>query len=76
MREPFHSVGDSFSLGGPNQCSVTAVVLHGWANVPGIQAMWGPRASVGGFLMDNKACAWRSHWCGIEVKGSIKLGIA
>jgi hypothetical protein len=61
--------------GGPNPGSVAAVVVHGRANVPGIDGMWVPGCAVGGFFVDKEVAAGRGDGGGIVRVGPKDLGV-
>ena len=76
MGKPRNCVGDTFFAGGGDEDTVLAVMVHGWAEVPGLCVVWGPGASsVEGALMNKDLHAGRCKWCGIVVEGAVKLGV-
>ena len=50
--EPGDGVGETFFLGGPDPGAVASVRVEGRSNVPAINAVSGPGAPIGRFLMD------------------------
>ena len=54
---------------------MASVMVHGWANVPSIKAMWCPCRALIGFFVDNDFGAERCQGCSVEIKESVKMGL-
>ena len=74
-REPGHGVGDALGSGisGPN--SVAAVVVHGGAQIPPMDGMWGPGSADCRFLMDEDLDARRRHRGTVKIEDTMYMGI-
>lgn len=71
-REEFDSVGDAGAMGAGNVDLETAVVMHGWPNVPCVDAVRGPSVALVGFGVGNAANAWWCQGCSVVVKSTPK----
>ena len=69
--EKLDGVRYAFGMCRGDPYSVALVVVHGGTNVPSIDAMRGPSATLSGFFMDNNASAWWGEWCAVEIKGTL-----
>ena len=70
--EEFCGVGHSDGSGCRYLVSPTAIMLHGWANVPCINGMGRPSGFVLWIYVDQDFGAWGAQWCVVVVKGSLK----
>ena len=57
MREKFYSFGDTFGAGPRNVDKVTSVVVRGGSEIPTINTVGGPGATVTRCFMDNNTDA-------------------
>ena len=55
MREKLYSFGDTFGAGPRNVYAVTSVVVKGGSDIPTINTVGGPGATVSGCFVDNDA---------------------
>ena len=74
MGKKIDGAGDSFGAGFGDVAPVASVMLRGMADIPALNAVWCPRSAHLRSLMDEYLCAWRGHWCFIEVEGTIHMG--
>ena len=75
MREKLDGADDAFGTGGWYIYAVTAVVLRSAADVPTIDAMDCPRASIRWCLVYEHFCTRRCKGLLIEVVNSMQLSI-
>lgn len=55
--------------------AVAAVGVLGRADIPAVEAMWGPGAAVFGLNVGDHTTTRRANRCSIEVKVAIDLGV-
>ena len=71
----FDCADDSFCTGGRDIYSVTSVVLRSAADVPTIDSMDRPSASVCWCLVDEHFCARRCNGLSVVIVDAMQLGI-
>jgi hypothetical protein len=51
------------------------IMVHGGADVPSIDSVWRPSASLVRFFVDDGFRAKRCHGCLIEIVGAMEVGL-
>jgi hypothetical protein len=72
---PGKRVGNTFGQSSVCPDTITAVVVHGGAEIPAAHGMWGPGATRTWFFVDYHADARRRLGCAVVIEGSMDVGI-
>ena len=71
--KPGDGFTDSFALGFDGPAFVASIVLECWSDVPSIDGVRCPCASVVWLFMDEHPASWRAEWRTVEVEVSVYL---
>ena len=66
-------LGNSFGTGFGDVDAVATIVFAGISNVPAVDGMRGPSATLSGGLEDQDLGAWVCEWGAVEIKGTVQL---
>jgi hypothetical protein len=75
MRKKFDGFGDAFSSSFGDVDAVTAIMLRGHTDVPAVDTMWIPGASIGWSFMHKHLAARRCKRGAIVIKQTIELRV-
>ena len=74
LRKPSYCVCEAFTVCVPHPDAITAVVIHGWADVPAVEGVWGPTCPFICLLVYKYTSAWWGDVCAVEIILAVDLG--